>query len=66
MDACMLDRPQVRWIERCADRLKALDHSMNHMTCVQRAFDLLQVWPMLEPEEAAAAYMAPLATETSP
>lgn len=60
MDAWTLTRSEARWIERCAQRLKELDATLAHQEAVRLAFDLVRVWPRLQPFEAAEAYVAPL------
>lgn len=54
-----LTSKQARWIERCAKRLRELDSLFTYMDSMVHAFDLYRAWPILDPTEAADAFLQP-------
>ena len=59
MDPRTLSKDEVRWIERCAMRLKRQGPLFTHLEAVGIAFELLCAWPGLDPIQAADEYLAP-------
>jgi hypothetical protein len=47
------------WLGRCAQQLQALDPHLGIARAIELALDLHRAWPLLGPDEAAAAFTLP-------